>query len=134
MSHEQVQERTLVLHVMDKDTFSKDDKIGEVQIPLNRMDLSRKVSVWREIGPISHKPGKSPSKSKASSSDEEKKSPRRSTSSTPRGTSSSSGVPMLKYKLQYEHSSRNLIIGVMEAKVINKCLRHSDSILAFIRT
>ena len=117
MSLEQVQERTLVLQVKDKDKFSKDDLLGEVQIPLHRMDLSRKVSFWREIGPASYKPGKSPSKSRDSSSDDEKKSSRRSTSSTPRGTSVSSGVPMLKYRLQYEHSSRNLIVKVIEARV-----------------
>ena len=93
---------------MDKDLLSKDDKMGEVQIVLNRMDLSRKTQVWREIGPITeNRPVKSPSKSRASSSDEEKRTPKRS---------SSSGVPMVRYKIRYEHSSRNLVIGVMEAK------------------
>ena len=43
--YDKVQERTIVLHVMDKDKLSKDDKMGEVQIQLGRIDLSKKTSV-----------------------------------------------------------------------------------------
>ena len=42
---EKIHDRSIVLHVMDKDKFSKDDKMGEVQIQLNKVDLSRKASV-----------------------------------------------------------------------------------------
>ena len=47
--YDRVQERTIVLHVMDKDKFSKDDKMGEVQIQLGRIDLSKKTSVSIEF-------------------------------------------------------------------------------------
>ena len=115
--YEKLQERTIVLHVMDKDKFTKDDKIGEIQIPLRGLDLIRKNSVWRAIGPVSNitmskspskSPAKSPSKSRDSSSDDEKRSSRKSTSS---------GASMVKYRIRYEHSSRNLVVGVLEGRV-----------------
>ena len=105
---DKVQDKTIVLQVMDKDLLSKDDKIGEVQIPLNRVDLSRKIQVWREIGPASDiRSAKSPSKSRGSSSEDERRTPKRS---------ASTGVSMINYKIRYEHSSRNLVIGVLAAK------------------
>jgi len=111
---EKIHDRSIVLHVMDKDKFSKDDKMGEVQIQLNKVDLSRKASVWREIGPVTMaKPGKSPTKSRASSSDDEK-SQRRSMS--PQASSGSTGPPMIKYRIRYEHGSKNLLVAVLEAR------------------
>ena len=123
--YEKLQERTIVLHVMDKDKFTKDDKIGEIQIPLRGLDLIRKNSVWRAIGPVSNitmskspskSPAKSPSKSRDSSSDDEKRTSRKSTSS---------GASMVKYRIRYEHSSRNLVVGVLEGRV---CIKKQKNI------
>ena len=110
---------------MDKDKFTKDDKIGEIQIPLRGLDLIRKNSVWRAIGPVSNitmskspskSPAKSPSKSRDSSSDDEKRTSRKSTSS---------GASMVKYRIRYEHSSRNLVVGVLEGRV---CIKKQKNI------
>ena len=38
----------------------------------------------------------------------------------PSSTSSSSLTPKLKYRLRYEHASRDLVVGVIEAKVYSK--------------
>ena len=64
------------------------------------------------------KPGKSPSKSRGggSSSDDEKKSPKRSVAPK-KPSSSGSLTPRLKYRIRYEHGSRELVVGVIEAKV-----------------
>ena len=102
--------KTIVLHVMDYDKFSRDDKVGEVQIPLHRLDLSRPNQEWRPLGQITTKPPPSSRPSRVSSSDEEKKSPKRS-------SSSSIGPPSLRYRVRYERSSRTLVVGVVEAKV-----------------
>ena len=51
---ESLPDRMLVLHVTDKDTFSKDDKLGEVQVPLNSVDLNRKSTFVRELGPVTN--------------------------------------------------------------------------------
>ena len=48
--------KTIVLHVMDYDKFTRDDKLGEVQIPLNRLDLSKVVQEWRPLGQVTTKP------------------------------------------------------------------------------
>ena len=42
--------KTLVFQVYDKDTFSKDDAIGEVQVPLWTVDLSIETDVAMELG------------------------------------------------------------------------------------
>ena len=101
--------KTIVLHVMDKDKSTRDDKLGEVQIPLNRLDLSKVVQEWRQLGQVTTKPP-APSRSRVSSSDEDNKSPKRL-------SAANSGPPSLRYRVRYERSSRTLIIGVVEAKV-----------------
>ena len=102
--------KTIVLHVMDYDKFSRDDKVGEVQIPLNRLDLSKVVQEWRQLGQITTKPPTPSRPSRVSSSDEDNKSPKRP-------SSSNTGPPSLRYRVRYERSSRTLVIGVIEAKV-----------------
>ena len=105
--------KTIVLHVMDydKDGWStRDDKLGEVQIPLNRLDLSKVVQEWRQLGQITTKPPAPSRPSRVSSSDEDNKSPKRL-------SAANSGPPSLRYRVRYERSSRTLIIGVVEAKV-----------------
>ena len=102
--------KTIVLHVMDYDKFSRDDKVGEVQIPLHRLDLSRVNQEWRPLGQITTKPPTPSRPRQVSSSDEEKKSPKRS-------SSSNVGPQSLRYRVRYERSSRTLIVGVLEAKV-----------------
>ena len=83
--------------------------------------------VWREIGPVTMaKPGKSPTKSRASSSDDEK-SQRRSMS--PQASSGSTGPPMIKYRIRYEHGSKNLLVAVLEARVITLFKRRSSKVL-----
>ena len=52
MPQERFSDRILVLHVVDKDTFTKDDKLGEVQVLLNTIDLNRKSTFVRELGPM----------------------------------------------------------------------------------
>ena len=105
--------KTIVLHVMDYDKFSRDDKVGEVQIPLSRLDLSRVHQEWRPLGQITTKPPTPSRPRQVSSSDEEKKSPKRS-------SSSNIGPPTLRYRVRYERSSRTLVIGVLEAKNLKK--------------
>ena len=39
-----------MFQVYDKDTFSKDDAIGEVQVPLWTVDLSIETDVAMELG------------------------------------------------------------------------------------
>ena len=107
--------KTIVLHVMDYDKFTRDDKVGEVQIPLNRLDLSKVVQEWRQLGQITTKPPTPSRPSRVSSSDEDNKSPKRP-------SSSNTGPPSLRYRVRYERSSRTLVIGLIEAKVRATCL------------
>lgn len=51
--------KTLVFSIYDFDRFSKHDQIGEIKIPMNRVDLAQTIEEWREIqsaeeeGPVS---------------------------------------------------------------------------------
>ena len=45
-----MRKKTIVFQVYDKDTFSKDDAIGEVQVPLWTVDLSIETDVAMELG------------------------------------------------------------------------------------
>ncbi|XP_041692809.1 synaptotagmin-7-like isoform X1 [Coregonus clupeaformis] len=50
--YEKVRERTLYLQVLDFDRFSRNDPIGEVSIPLNKLsDLGHMQTFWKELKP-----------------------------------------------------------------------------------
>uniref|UniRef100_A0A3B3Z719 C2 domain-containing protein n=1 Tax=Periophthalmus magnuspinnatus TaxID=409849 RepID=A0A3B3Z719_9GOBI len=46
-------ERTLYLQVLDYDRFSRNDPIGEVSIPLNKVELGQMKTFWKELKPCS---------------------------------------------------------------------------------
>ncbi|XP_061743125.1 synaptotagmin-7b isoform X1 [Nerophis ophidion] len=50
---EKVVQRTLYLQVLDYDRFSRNDPIGEVSIPLNKLDLANMQTFWKELKPCS---------------------------------------------------------------------------------
>jgi len=88
-----VTRRTVVLQVWDDDKFSKDDPVGEVQIPLWEMDLYKVNDEWKELHAVTGTAGKpvlrkqpqhpvssvqkprTPSPSSSSSDEEEKQVP-----------------------------------------------------------
>eukprot|EP00091_Calanus_sinicus_P010540 TRINITY_DN24418_c0_g1_i1.p1 TRINITY_DN24418_c0_g1~~TRINITY_DN24418_c0_g1_i1.p1 ORF type:complete len:138 (-),score=23.20 TRINITY_DN24418_c0_g1_i1:330-743(-) len=79
----EIQKKTIVLQLSDWDRFTKNDKIGEVHIPLDQVDFSKMNKEWRTIQPPSKSPKPSKSstrKSSKSSSDDEKKTQKRSSS------------------------------------------------------
>lgn len=45
----EVSSKTLVFAVYDFDRFSKHDQIGQVQVPLNSVDLGQVVQEWRDL-------------------------------------------------------------------------------------
>ncbi|KAL0268764.1 UNVERIFIED_CONTAM: hypothetical protein PYX00_010581 [Menopon gallinae] len=49
VSHEDLQDKTLVLQVFDYDRFSRNDVVGEVRMPLADVEVSFGVEVWGEI-------------------------------------------------------------------------------------
>ncbi|XP_073430109.1 synaptotagmin-7 isoform X5 [Dendrobates tinctorius] len=51
--YEKVVQRVLYLQVLDYDRFSRNDPIGEVSIPLNKIDLTQMQSFWKELKPCS---------------------------------------------------------------------------------
>nr|XP_021326273.1 synaptotagmin-7 [Danio rerio] len=51
--YEKVRERTLYLQVLDYDRFSRNDPIGEVSIPLNKVELGQLKSFWKDLKPCS---------------------------------------------------------------------------------
>ena len=53
-----VTRRTVVLQVWDDDKFSKDDPVGEVQIPLWEMDLYKVNDEWKELHAVTGTAGK----------------------------------------------------------------------------
>ena len=113
---ETLSDRMLVLHVVDKDTFTKDDKLGEVQVPLHTVDLNRKSTFVRELGPVTNivTSAKSPSKSSSSRDssyvEDGRKSPRKSAPAP-------GGPSMLRYRIEYDHGARKLLVRVIEARV-----------------
>ncbi|XP_077569912.1 synaptotagmin-7b isoform X2 [Stigmatopora nigra] len=50
---DKVVQRTLYLQVLDYDRFSRNDPIGEVSIPLNKLDLANMQTFWKELKPCS---------------------------------------------------------------------------------
>ncbi|KAI5607801.1 synaptotagmin-7 [Silurus asotus] len=51
--YEKVVQRTLYLQVLDYDRFSRNDPIGEVSIPLNKINLAHMETFWKELKPCS---------------------------------------------------------------------------------
>lgn len=51
MLYSEISGKTLVLSVIDHDRFSRHDAIGEVQIPLNAVDLGKVVREIKELIP-----------------------------------------------------------------------------------
>ncbi|XP_019954203.1 synaptotagmin-7b isoform X3 [Paralichthys olivaceus] len=51
--YDKVVQRTLYLQVLDYDRFSRNDPIGEVSIPLNKLDLANMQTFWKELKPCS---------------------------------------------------------------------------------
>ncbi|XP_066556411.1 synaptotagmin-7 isoform X2 [Amia ocellicauda] len=51
--YEKVVQRTLYLQVLDYDRFSRNDPIGEVSVPLNKVDLAHMQTFWKELKPCS---------------------------------------------------------------------------------
>ncbi|XP_026085789.1 uncharacterized protein LOC113060804 isoform X1 [Carassius auratus] len=47
--YEKVRERTLYLQVLDYDRFSRNDPIGEVSIPLNKVELGQLKTFWKDL-------------------------------------------------------------------------------------
>ena len=90
------------------DTFSKDDKLGEVKVPLGTFDLDRKSTFVRELGPVTNILSTAKSPSKSSSSRDGRKSPRIAAPGWP---------PMLRYRIDYDHGARKLRVRVIEARV-----------------
>lgn len=41
--------KTLVMQVFDFDRFSKHDVIGEVKLPLHKLDLAQPLEEWRDL-------------------------------------------------------------------------------------
>ncbi|XP_068450968.1 synaptotagmin-7b isoform X3 [Clinocottus analis] len=51
--YDKVVQRTLYLQVLDYDRFSRNDPIGEVSVPLNKLDLANMQTFWKELQPCS---------------------------------------------------------------------------------
>jgi len=45
----EVASKTLVFAVYDFDRFSKHDQIGQVQVPLNSVDLGKTLEEWKDL-------------------------------------------------------------------------------------
>lgn len=49
VSHEDLQDKILLLQVFDYDRFSRNDVIGEVRMSMDELDVTSNVEVWGEI-------------------------------------------------------------------------------------
>nr|CAD7201533.1 unnamed protein product [Timema douglasi] len=49
VSHEDLQDKSLILQVFDYDRFSRNDVVGEVTISMEELDVSSNVEIWGEI-------------------------------------------------------------------------------------
>uniref|UniRef100_UPI00358E8B21 synaptotagmin-7 isoform X3 n=1 Tax=Myxine glutinosa TaxID=7769 RepID=UPI00358E8B21 len=56
--YEKVTQRILYLQVLDYDRFSRNDPIGEVSLPLGRLDLTQTLSFCKELKPCADGSGK----------------------------------------------------------------------------
>lgn len=51
MPFNEIANNTLVFSVYDFDRFSKHDQIGQVLLPLNKIDLGQVIEEWKDILP-----------------------------------------------------------------------------------
>lgn len=49
VSHDDLQDKVLLLQVFDYDRFSRNDVIGEVRMAMDEIDVANSVEVWGEI-------------------------------------------------------------------------------------
>ncbi|XP_075264824.1 synaptotagmin-7-like, partial [Convolutriloba macropyga] len=49
---DKLQKRILQLMVLDYDKFSRDDPIGEVNIPMCELDFTQPINLWKDLNPI----------------------------------------------------------------------------------
>ena len=49
VQYAEIGSKTLTFLIYDFDRFSKHDQIGQVQVPLNSVDLGRVVEEWRDL-------------------------------------------------------------------------------------
>ena len=49
ITYEELQDRTLRLSVFDFDKFSRHDAIGDVEIKIVDVDVSRELDVWSDL-------------------------------------------------------------------------------------
>ena len=61
--YSKLQERVLHLEVLDYDRFSRNDAIGETNLPLQEVDLTQETMYWRPLvpskkGPVSKQKNK----------------------------------------------------------------------------
>lgn len=49
VSHEDLQDKTLILQVFDGDRFSRNDVAGEVRMPMEDLDVTSSIEVWGEV-------------------------------------------------------------------------------------
>ena len=49
VQYAEIGSKTLTFMIYDFDRFSKHDQIGQVQVPLNSIDLGRVVEEWRDL-------------------------------------------------------------------------------------
>ena len=115
-----MQRRTIVLQVADWDRFSKNDRLGEVQIPLDGLDFSRTYREWKLLQSSSIRSPTSkqqPPTKKSSPPPPARKSSSSSSSADEVTAAPATGPPALGFRLKYEHSSRTLLVAVLEARV-----------------
>ena len=120
----------MVLRIVDKDKFTKDDNLGEVTIDLKNIDLNRKNPFVREIGPVTNilntyksSPSKSSSSRNSSYVEDGGKSPRKS---------APGGPTMLRYRIDYDRGARNLVVRVIEARVRLSVQFNDGNIVIFV--
>lgn len=49
VSHDDLENKTLILQVFDGDRFSRNDIIGEVHIMMDGLDVASNVEIWCEV-------------------------------------------------------------------------------------
>ena len=97
---------------------SGEELLGEVQVPLKTVDLNRKSTFVRELGPVTNilSTAKSPSKSSSSRDSSYVEDGRKSPKKAAPG-----GPSMLRYRIDYDNGARKLRVRVIEARVRPRC-------------